>query len=215
MPRTDIEDGEREQDFFARTWTRKERLLLGALGILVAVLIALIIALPVVFMGDRNDHDGDDWQPFKPKHDDPSYKVARNRPILALWNFPDPGLIRHNDTWYAFGTNPRTNDPNTIHVPVATSNDFMNWTLHENYDAMPTIGGWEREINHWAPDAIQRVSERLISLCSASSLDPNPPFRTMGSLFSTTLARPKALADTTASAPRYPKVMALLGLMSH
>lgn len=161
-PRTDLEGGEREQNFFARTWTRKERILLSALGILAAVLITLIIALPVVFMTDRSDHDGDDWRPFRPKHDDPSYQVARNRPILALWDFPDPGLIQHNGTWYAFGTNPRRNDPNSIHVPTATSTNFVNWTLHENYDAMPTIGGWEREVNHWAPDAIQRVSQGVI-----------------------------------------------------
>lgn len=128
-------------------------------------LIALIIALPIVF--SRGRHDGDDWQPYIPKHDDPSYHIESNKPIWALWDFPDPGLIEHNGTWYAFGTNPRKNDPETIHIPVATSTNFMNWTLHKDYDAMPTIGGWERKINHWAPDVIQRVSQTMnLQLCA-------------------------------------------------
>lgn len=163
-PPADVEGGERGKGFFARTWTRKERILIGALGFLAVILITLIIALPVLFTGGHDDHDGDDWQPFVPKHNDPSYSIASNKPIEALWDFPDPGLIQHNGTWYAFGTNPRKNDPFTIHVPVATSTNFMNWTLHEGYDAMPTIGGWEREINHWAPDVIQRVSQSVASL---------------------------------------------------
>jgi hypothetical protein len=73
-------------------------------------------------------------------------------------NFPDPGLIEHNGTWFAYGTNPKKKTADTIHVPVATSTNFVNWTLHEGYDALPTLGGWEKEVNHWAPDVIQRVS---------------------------------------------------------
>lgn len=155
-------ESQKKKIFFSRPWTRRDIAILGSLGFLGLVLIALIIALPIdLTRSDKSEDDGGDWQPYRPKHDDPSYRIAENKPIWALWDFPDPGLLKHNGTWYAFGTNPRKNDPDTIHVPVATSTDFVNWRLHEGYDAMPTIGGWERKINHWAPDVIQRVCDCL------------------------------------------------------
>lgn len=159
----DLAAAEQSAGFFARPWTRREKLFYGSLGFLTVILAALVVALPIVFTKPHNDHDGDDWVPYRSKHPSPSYSVEKNKPIWALWDFPDPGLIEHNGTWYAFGTNPRKNNPATIHVPVATSSNFVNWTLLKHYDAMPTVGGWERKINHWAPDVIQRVSTNPIS----------------------------------------------------
>lgn len=199
---------------FARPWTRRDKAVVGSLGCLAVVIIALIIALPIVFVGERNGHGEYEWQPYRPKHEDPSYHIERNKPIQVLWNFPDPGLLNYNGTWYAFGTNPLQNDPSTIHVPVATSTNFVNWALHKGYDALPTIGAWEREINHWAPDVIQRV--RFEKFRGASrSCNSNVLFRMTGGLFSTTPARPKTLVDTIVSVLQSPKVMILLGRTSH
>lgn len=157
-PNAGLGTGFSRAGLFARPWTRRDKAVVGSLGCLAAVIIiALIIALPIVFVGERNDPDEYEWQPYRPKHEDPSYHIEGNKPIRVLWNFPDPGLLRYNGTWYAFGTNPLRHDPSTIHVPVATSTNFVNWALHEGYDALPTIGAWELEINHWAPDVIQRV----------------------------------------------------------
>lgn len=154
----DLEAAEQSQGFFARRWTRREQFFYGSLGLLGVVLIALVVTLPIWFTRHRNDHDGDDWQPYHSKHPEPSYALEKNKPIWALWDFPDPGLVEHNGTWYAFGTNPRKNNSDTIQVPVATSSNFVNWSLFKDHDAMPTVGGWERRINHWGPDVIQRVS---------------------------------------------------------
>lgn len=154
-------ESQKKKSFFSRPWTRRDIAILGSLGFLGLVLIALIIALPIFLIRSEKSEDGGEWQPYRQKHNDPSYGIAENKPIWALWDFPDPGLLKHNGTWYAFGTNPRKNDPDTIHVPVATSTNFVSWTLHEGYDAMPTIGGWERKVNHWAPDVIQRVCDCL------------------------------------------------------
>lgn len=67
-------------------------------------------------------------------------------------DFPDPGFVKGpNGLWYAFGTN-----GNGKRVQVATSPDFKTWTLLD-VEALPTLAGWETEVDHWAPDVIQRV----------------------------------------------------------
>ncbi|KAJ5619319.1 Glycoside hydrolase family 43 [Penicillium lagena] len=135
---------------------RRDRIILSALGVLAAVLLALVIALPIVLT--RNPHA---YQ-YNGRPQDPTYHIIENRPVFGVFDFPDPGLVHHNGTWYAYGTNPRRSDPASVHVPVATSTNFINWTLHHGYDAMPGAGGWEREINHWAPDVIQRDDGKFL-----------------------------------------------------
>lgn len=75
-------------------------------------------------------------------------------PWLALdTNFPDPSFVQHDDgKWYAFGTN-----GNGKRVQVATSPDFKTWNLLDK-EVLPTLAGWETEVDHWAPDVIRRVT---------------------------------------------------------
>lgn len=70
-------------------------------------------------------------------------------------DFADPCLVQlPNGTWYAFGT---TN--NVINIQMAYSEDFVNWSLASNYDALPgPFPSWIYESPQtWAPDVIQRV----------------------------------------------------------
>lgn len=154
-----IKGGETKKGFFARPWSRRKIGIFSALIFLGLGLVAIIIALPIIFTKRKDSGSGDSYNLYHSNHDDPSYKITENHPVFAIHNFPDPGLIEHNGAWYAYGTNPHKHDPNSIHIPVATSTNFVNWTLHQDYDAMPTLGGWERNVNHWAPDVIQRVRE--------------------------------------------------------
>lgn len=144
---------------FSRPFTRRRIVILSALGFLIVTFLVLVITLPIVLTRLHKHKDpGDVYQLYPTKHEDPSYRILENKPVYAIHNFPDPGLLNHNGTWYAYGTNPHKRDPLSIRVPVATSTDFVNWTLHEGYDAMPTLGNWEVAQNHWAPDVIERVS---------------------------------------------------------
>ena len=197
-----------KKTFFAQPWTRRGIVIFSVLISLGVALLALVITLPIILTrhyAKMSKDLGDCWAPYRPEHDDPSYKIADNRPIYAIHNFPDPGLIQHNGTWYAFGTNPKKNDPDTIHVPVATSTNFVNWTLHDGYDAMPTIGNWEKEVNHWAPDVIQRVCGfctpsrlQVIEGTLRAMLTYHP--RTTESSFFTTRDRPRTLESIIVSA---------------
>jgi hypothetical protein len=158
---------EKKKRFFAKPWGRRQIGAICAIGFVAFTLCALVIALPIYFVkiyGYAKDTD-DYWKLPQP-NEDSSYHVKENAPQFALHNFPDPGLIQHNDIWYAYGTNPKKKNSNSIHVPVATSTDFVNWTLHDGYDALPTIGTWEKQVNHWAPDVIQRVRIMYNSMCS-------------------------------------------------
>jgi hypothetical protein len=162
----DVEKEEKNR-FFAKPWGRRQIGAICALGFVAFTLSALVIALPIYYVkiyGYAKDTD-DHWKLPQP-NEDSSYHVKENAPQFALHNFPDPGLIQHNDIWYAYGTNPKKRNPDSIHVPVATSTDFVNWTLHEGYDAMPTLGTWEKKVNHWAPDVIQRVRILNKLICS-------------------------------------------------
>ena len=127
------------------TWTRKKITLLSLIAVVAVVIIVLVITLPIVLL--RRD-----------SRDDPSYHIEANCPRRVLGNFPDPGLLRVNNTWYSYGTNAETNVTEVPNVPVAISHDFTNWTKLADHDVLPTEGDWEANVNHWAPDAIQRVS---------------------------------------------------------
>ncbi|CAI7606135.1 unnamed protein product [Penicillium pancosmium] len=169
----DIEgEGEgKKKGFFARPWSRGKIGIFSALLFVGLGLVAIIIALPIIFTRKKHPDLGDTYHLYHSNHDDPSYKIKENRPVFAIHNFPDPGLLEHNGTWYAYGTNPKKHDPNTIHIPVATSTNFVNWTLHHDYDAMPTLGGWERSVNHWAPDVIQRDDGKFVIYYAGQTKD--------------------------------------------
>ncbi|KIW18805.1 hypothetical protein PV08_03094 [Exophiala spinifera] len=70
-------------------------------------------------------------------------------------NFPDPGLAQAEDgIWYAFST-----QNENINIQLASSTDFVHWTLHEGYDALPRLPAWARKPPYahvWAPDVNQR-----------------------------------------------------------
>lgn len=191
---SDLEGGEK-RGFFSQPWTPRRIAFFSVVGFLGLAIIVLVIALPIVL---TRSHDYPDmWKPTGSNHDDTSYDIEKNAPIWAIHDFPDPGLIQHNGTWYAFATNPKKGDPNTIHVPVATSTNFINWTLHEGYDAMPTVGQWQKKINTWAPDLIQRVSQQNLSSSTVSKIT-HLLSRMTGNLFFTTQERQSTSLHTTA-----------------
>ncbi|KAJ5280130.1 Glycoside hydrolase family 43 [Penicillium angulare] len=164
-------DNNEKGGFFSSPWTPRRIAFFSILGFLGLAIIALVIALPIVLTRHHRKHA---FVPTGTTHEDPSYHIEENHPVWAVHDFPDPGLIQHNGTWYAFGTNPKKNDPDTIHVPVATSTNFVNWTLHEDYDAMPTMGKWQKKVNTWAPDLIQRNDGKFVLYYAGESKNFTP-----------------------------------------
>lgn len=178
---TEPESQSPRRRLFSGPWTRGRIAIWSVLTFLVLGLIATVITVPVVLSRPQYIPN----EPYVPvNRTDPNYHTKNNTPIFALKDFPDPGLLFHNGTWFAYGTNAKRNNPNTTHIPVATSTDFLNWTKVEGHDAMPDVGNWEMKKNHWAPDVIERVS-CLYSRCTGSRRDadlaPFFPRRTMES----------------------------------
>ncbi|RAL06052.1 glycoside hydrolase family 43 protein [Aspergillus ibericus CBS 121593] len=135
-------------------WTRKRVVLLVIMIFLGVAIIVVVIAVPVVLLDDGSSSD------------DPSYHNQSNRPIRVVDDFPDPGLVHVNGTWYAYGTN-----ANVPHVPVATSPNFTTWTRRQGYDALPILSSWETNVDHYAPDVIQREDGRFVLYYSGELKD--------------------------------------------
>lgn len=77
-------------------------------------------------------------------------------PVINV-NFPDPFILRVDDTYYAYATN-----SNGRNVQTATSTDLVNWTLGR--DALPALPRWVNlsRPDVWAPEVIQVGDEFLI-----------------------------------------------------
>lgn len=130
------------------TWTGKRIATTVLVVVMVVFTIVLVVTLPIELhtRGSRSDRT------------DPSYYDEANRPRRVLDNFPDPGLLQVNGTWYAYGTNEANNNTEVPRVPVAISSDFLHWNKLDSRQVLLPDGGWETNVNHWAPDTMQRVS---------------------------------------------------------
>lgn len=67
------------------------------------------------------------------------------KPVIK-WNFPDPDLLLHEGTYYAYATNHNLNN-----VQVATSSDLENWEVLTS-DVLPKLPKWALTGNTWAPE---------------------------------------------------------------
>jgi len=87
----------------------------------------------------------------------PAQRSTSSLRLAINEKFADPGFIEVNGTYYAFATrNGRQN------IPMATSNDFINWELL-NQDALPKVPIWSAG-DIWAPDVVQLVSIRCVCI---------------------------------------------------
>lgn len=111
-------------------------------------------------------------------------------------NFPDPSLLRQNNTWYAYATNNaagilesklngQVHDLGAANVQLATSSDFLNWTLHgQADDPLAKLGEWVskkkmraesdssvvvRKANVWAPEALKRADGKFVLYYAAEA----------------------------------------------
>ncbi|GKZ25881.1 hypothetical protein AbraIFM66951_001466 [Aspergillus brasiliensis] len=140
-------------------WTRKKITWLITLIALSVAIIVVVITVPVVLLVDDRHND------------DPSYYNSANRPVRVVHDFPDPGLIQVNNTWYAYATVASPDESDLPHVPVSTSGNFSSWNLLQEHDVMPVISSWETNMNQYAPDVIQRKDGRFVLYYSGELKD--------------------------------------------
>ncbi|OJI81970.1 hypothetical protein ABZX51_001759 [Aspergillus tubingensis] len=140
-------------------WTRRKITWLITLIALSVAIIVVVITVPVVLLVDDAHND------------DPSYYNSANRPVRVVHDFPDPGLIQVNSTWYAYATVATPDNPDVPHVPVSTSRNFSSWDWLQGYDVMPAMSSWETNMNQYAPDVIQRKDGRFVLYYSGELKD--------------------------------------------
>ncbi|XVV12089.1 glycoside hydrolase family 43 protein [Actinoplanes sp. CA-131856] len=81
-------------------------------------------------------------------------------------NFPDPGALLVDGTWYAYGTN-----SSAANVPVLTSADLVHWTAAG--DALPQVGKWASKGHTWAPEVIEGPDGSYLLYYTARSVETN------------------------------------------
>ena len=67
------------------------------------------------------------------------------------FDFPDPFVLRVDDSYYAFAT-----DVGDVHIPVVRSEDLATWQWVG--DALPELPAWARQTSGltWAPGVLAR-----------------------------------------------------------
>lgn len=88
-------------------------------------------------------------------------------PVLDQ-DFPDPTVIRANDKYYAYATNPNRRG-GAIHIQVASSTDLQNWMIIG--DALPQKPVWGNR-DFWAPHVMyDQQIKKYVMFYSAESVD--------------------------------------------
>jgi hypothetical protein len=150
----DLEKAQAELPWWKRgqQWPRKKLYLWLAGGFFSLVLLGVAIGLAVHF-----SHPSAPAKPL-PQIGAQSSQPTNIRGAGFQGNFADPSYITENNVHYAFATNRfKVNRPGQIHIQMAVSNDFGNWTLTD-YDALPNPGPWTTRAFVWAPDVVKLVS---------------------------------------------------------
>ncbi|KAI1614483.1 glycosyl hydrolase [Exophiala viscosa] len=114
-------------------------------------------------------------------------------------NFADPCLLSVDGMFYAFATRPNP----SLHVQVASAKDISDWTLHEGYDAMPTLPKWalqEGDAAVWAPEVVQRPDGNFVLYFSAAS-QANSRFHCVGTATSPNVTGPYTPVEEPLTCP--------------
>ncbi len=77
-------------------------------------------------------------------------------------NFPDPGVLRADGTWYAYGTNSTAEN-----VPMLASTDLVTWAA--GGDVLPGLGRWAARGHTWAPEVAATAAGRYVLYYTARS----------------------------------------------
>ncbi|GAA2576375.1 glycoside hydrolase family 43 protein [Winogradskya consettensis] len=76
-------------------------------------------------------------------------------------NFPDPGVLQVDNTFYAYGTNSPIEN-----IPLLTSTDLVHWT--EKGDVLPEVGKWAKTGDTWAPEVLRTDAGKYVMYYTAS-----------------------------------------------
>jgi beta-xylosidase len=87
-------------------------------------------------------------------------------PVITS-DFPDPSIIRVQDTWYAFASQSEY-DQQDVKVQLAKSTDFNNWEVSVGHDALRKLPPWVRALDpvrFWRGKDLQANLDWSFGLC--------------------------------------------------
>ena len=97
--------------------------------------------------------------------------VAGNWAPVHAGDFPDPSILYHDGTYYAFATQNFAAPDQTLNIQESTSTDGVHWT-QLNSDALPDVdlGAWAKPGNTWAPSVAYNGSEFVMYYTATANL---------------------------------------------
>jgi hypothetical protein len=163
-----------------RSFSLRSRGFLVVASIMILILLGIIGAAVGVTLSDSSRHR----HKSTAKHPSPIYLALED-------NFPDPALYLYDKIWYAYATNnaagilqrpanASSREYGVSNIQIATSTNFVNWTLLDStHDPLPTIGAWAIQghddrtrspiprANVWAP-SVTKQQEKYIMYYAAA-----------------------------------------------
>src|SRR3712207_1530736 len=85
-------------------------------------------------------------------------------PVLDC-DFPDPGVIRLDNVWYAYGSNAYHGERLGTNVQLAVSRDLRRWDFHG--DALPALPAWALPGDTWAPHPVADEAGHILLYVAA------------------------------------------------
>lgn len=118
-------------------------------------------------------------------------------PVIAA-NFPDPAVIFEDGTSYAYSTNSAG-----VHIPMASSEDNVTWSIMAGHDALPSLAPWETDNKIWAPDVV-RVSGGYVMYYASATQATGGKYHCIGAATSKTPTGPFNPSDSPLICPDGP-----------
>ncbi|HEY1445638.1 MAG TPA: glycoside hydrolase family 43 protein [Acidimicrobiales bacterium] len=105
--------------------------------------------------------------------------VPGNWAPVAPGDFPDPSVVTHNGTYYAFATQNTTTPSQTINIQESTSTDGVTWTRVSS-DALPYVGAWAKPGNTWAPSVSYDAADNDFVMFYTATENQSPGYQCIG-----------------------------------
>jgi beta-xylosidase len=136
--------------------------------VVVPWLVLLWVAVALVGCGGADDGGSGAGSSAAASSSPAASDPAEQGTVVLDQDFPDPDVLRVEDTFYAYATQPGDGSAN---ISMATSTDLRSWEPAV-MDPLPELPSWATTGRTWAPD-VSEVRGGFVMYFTAHSIDPD------------------------------------------
>jgi arabinan endo-1,5-alpha-L-arabinosidase len=124
------------------------------------------VGVTLLLAGCGSGSGGDSADPSSSSSQAAETAAAGGNPVIDQ-DFPDPDVLKVDDTYYAYGTNGQGQN-----VQVATSTDLETWEVLDE-DPLPDLPSWVIPGKTWAPEVTQLDDGSFVMYTTTTNFDPS------------------------------------------